>query len=102
MRYYAKYSNGVLVCVGTGLGGEEITEKQYHTIRAEIFEKSRYTDLVCNGEISIDDVPAQWKADIEHRVSENNVDELSVEGVSADIATDEDYEAALAEFGVEV
>ena len=85
MRYYAKYSNGILVCVGVGLGGDEITEEQYRAFREEIHEKSRYTDLLCSGEISIDDVPAQWKAELEQKMSEHNASEVSAEEALAEL-----------------
>lgn len=85
MRYYAKYNNGVLVCVGTGLGGEEITEEQYHAMREEIHEKNRYTDLLCSGEVTMEEVPEQWRAELERRIAESSEVELSAEEALAEL-----------------
>lgn len=81
MRYYAKYNDGVLACVGTGVGGEEITEEQYNAMREEIHEKCRYADLLCRGEITMEEVPEQWRAEIERRFAESYEAELSAEEV---------------------
>lgn len=81
MRYYAKYNDGVLACVGTGFGGEEITEGQYNSMREETHEKCRYVDLLCRDEITMEEVPEQWRAEIERRFAESYEAELSAEEV---------------------
>lgn len=34
MRYYKKISNGYILAIGTGYGGEEITKEEYDSIMA--------------------------------------------------------------------
>ena len=71
MRYYAQYNNtGKLVAIGTGYGGEEITEAEYNTLLSEIREKAALVDKLYSGEITIDDVPADWQEEIQRRVDE--------------------------------
>lgn len=71
MRYYAQYSDsGKLLAIGTGYGGEEITEAEYNALLAEIREKAALVDKLYSGEITIDEVPADWKEEIQRRVNE--------------------------------
>lgn len=71
MRYYAQYNDtGKLVAIGTGYGGEEITEAEYNTLLSEIREKAALVDKLYSGEITIDDVPADWQEEIQRRVDE--------------------------------
>ena len=45
MRYYTQYSDsGKLLAIGTGYGGEEITEAEYNALLAEIREKAALVD----------------------------------------------------------
>ena len=45
MRYYANYDEtGTLIGIGTGVGGNEITEDVYNTILSEIVEKAELVD----------------------------------------------------------
>lgn len=81
MRYFAKYSGEKLVAVGIGLGGEEITEEQYNAMREETHEKCRYVDLLCRDEITMEEVPERWRAEIERRFAESYEAELSAEEV---------------------
>lgn len=71
MRYYAQYNDtGKLVAIGTGSGGVEITEAEYNTLLSEIREKADLVDKLYGGEITIDDVPADWQEEIQRRVDE--------------------------------
>ena len=71
MRYYAQYNDsGKLIAIGTGLGGTEITESEYNALLAEIREKAALVDKLYSGEITLDEVPADWKEEIQRRVNE--------------------------------
>lgn len=71
MRYYAQYNDsGTLIAIGTGYGGEEITEAEYNALLSEIREKAALVDKLYSGEITIDDVPAEWQEEIQRRVNE--------------------------------
>ena len=71
MRYYAQYNdNGKLLAISTGYGGTEITESEYNALLAEIREKAALVDKLYSGEITIDEVPADWKEEIQRRVNE--------------------------------
>ena len=88
MRYYAQYTDtGQLLAIGTGAGGTEITEAEYNTLLAEIREKAALVDKLYSGEITIDDVPTDWQAEIQRRVDER----ITAEGAAAeqDISAEE-------------
>ena len=71
MRYYAQYNDtGKLIAIGTGLGGTEITKFEYNTLLSEIREKVALAEKLYSGEITIDDVPADWQEEIQRRVNE--------------------------------
>ena len=71
MRYYAQYNgNGKLIAIGTGSGGTEITEAEYNALLSEIREKAAFVDKLYSGEITIDEVPADWQEEIQRRVDE--------------------------------
>ena len=71
MRYYAQYNNsGKLIAIGTGNGGTEITEAEYNALLSEIREKADLVDKLYSGEITIADVPTDWKDEIQRRVDE--------------------------------
>ena len=71
MRYYAQYNDtGKLVAIGTGYGGEEITESEYNRMLSEIREKAALVDRLYSGEITISEVPTEWQAEIQRRVNE--------------------------------
>lgn len=71
MRYYAQYNDsGKLIAIGTGYGGEEITEAEYTRLLAEIREKADLVDKLYSGEITIEDVPTEWQEEIQRRVNE--------------------------------
>ena len=71
MRYYAQYDNSdKLLAIGTGAGGVEITEAEYNALLAEIREKAALVDKLYSGEITLDEVPADWQDEIQRRVNE--------------------------------
>ena len=71
MKYYAQYNDsGKLIAIGTGCGGVEITEAEYNALLAEIREKAALVEQLYNGEITIDDVPVDWREEIQRRVNE--------------------------------
>ena len=91
MRYYVQYNeNDTLVAIGTGYGGEEITEAEYNTLLAEIREKAALVDKLYSGEITIDAVPVEWQEEIQRRVDERIAAEGSAEeqDISAEEALD--------------
>lgn len=81
MRYYAKYNeSGKLVSIGTGPDGTEITEAEYNTLLSEIREKATFVNQLYYGEITIDNVPAEWQEEIQRRVDER----VAAEGEAAE------------------
>ena len=94
MRYYAQYNEaGKLVIIGTGNGGTEITEAEYNILLSEIREKADYVDRLYSGEITIDDVPADWQEEVQRRVDERIAAEASAE--EQDISAEEVLEILL-------
>ena len=91
MRYYAQYNDsGKLIAIGTGYGGTEITEAEYNALLSEIREKAALVDKLYSGEISIDEVPADWQEEIQRRVDERIATEGTAEeqDISAEEALD--------------
>ena len=98
MRYYAQYNeNNTLVVIGSGLGGVEITEAEYNTLLAEIRAKAQLVDDVYNGVKTLDDVPAEWRDEIQRRVTERQ----EAEQAEPEETELEDAIAALKLLGVE-
>ena len=97
-RYYCQYSDsGALLAVGTGPGGTEITEAEYNTLLAEIRAKAQLVDDVYNGVKTLDDVPAEWRDEIQRRVTERQ----EAEQAEPEETELEDAIAALNLLGVE-
>ena len=90
MRYYAQYYDNKLIAIGTGAGGVEITEAEYNSLLADIREKAAFVDKLYSGEITIDEVPADWQEEIQRRVDERIAAEGSAEeqDISAEEALD--------------
>ena len=88
MRHFAKYNDsGTLTAIGTGPGGVEITETEYNRLLSEIREKAALVNQLYVGEITIDDVPAEWQEEIQRRVNERiEQDEADQQEISADEA----------------
>ena len=91
MRYYAQYNNsGKLIAIGTGVGGAEIAESEYNAMLAEIREKAALVNQLYSGEITIAEVPTDWREEIQRRVDERIAAEGSAEeqDISAEEALD--------------
>ena len=91
MRYFKKCNDcGKIIFIGTGSGGTEITETEYNALLAEIREKAALVDKLYSGEITIDEVPADWQEEIQRRVDERIAAEGSAEeqDISAEEALD--------------
>ena len=94
MRCYAQYNDsGALIAIGTGAGGTEITEAEYNDLLAEIREKAALVDKLYSSEITIDEVQAEWREEIQARVAESSAAEGSAE--EQDISADEAREILL-------
>ena len=94
MRYYAQYNDsGKLLAISTGPGGKEITEAEYNALLSEIREKAALVDKLYSGEITIDEVPADWQEEIQRRVDER----IAAEGLAEeqDISAEEALEILL-------
>lgn len=48
-------------------GDVEITKEEYDAINAELREKSNFVRQLCDGEITLDDVPEDWRDEIQSR-----------------------------------
>lgn len=80
MRYYAQYNDsGKLIAIGTGPGGTEITESEYNRLLSEIREKASIVNQLYNGDITIAEVPEDWRAEIQRRVEERIAAEAAAE-----------------------
>ena len=91
MRFFAQYNDfGKLIAIGTGPGGVEITEAEYNALLSEIREKAALVDKLYSGEITTDDVPVEWRDEIQRRVDERIAAEGSAEeqDISAEEALD--------------
>ena len=98
MRYYAQYNDsGKLIAIGTGFGGTEISEAEYNALLAEIRAKAQLVDDVYNGVKSLDDVPAEWRDEIQRRVTERQEVEAEAEPEQSEM---DDMAAALTLLGV--
>ena len=94
MRYFKKYNDcGKIIFIGTGSGGTEITESEYNALLTEIREKAALVDKLYGGEITIDEVPADWQEEIQRRVDERIAAEGSAE--EQDISAEEALEILL-------
>ena len=71
MRYYKQISDDCIIAIGTGNGGTEITEAEYNALLAEIREKAALVDKLYSDEITIADVPTDWREEIQRRVDEH-------------------------------
>ena len=98
MKYFAQYENGILTAIGTGCGGTEITEAEYNALLSEIREKADLVDKLYSGEITIDEVPVEWREEIQRRVDERIAAESSAE--EQEQSEMDDMAAALTLLGV--
>lgn len=80
MRYFAQYNDsGELISIGTGGGGVEITEAEYLVLLHEIHTKVNLVNRLYSGEITLDEVPEEWREEIQKRVDERIEDEAAEE-----------------------
>lgn len=94
MRYFKKSNDcGMIIFIGTGPGGTEITEAEYTALLTEIREKASLVDRMYSGEITIEDVTADWQEEIQRRVDERIAAEGSAE--EQDISAEEALEILL-------
>lgn len=77
MYYFALYENDKLVSFGTSsippITGE-ITEAEYNALMAVHTAKIDYAERVFAGEITIDEVPEEYRADVEELVEQMRVE----------------------------
>ena len=88
MRCFAQYNDsGILLAIGTGNGGTEITEAEYNALLSEIREKAAFVNKLYSGEITIEDVPTDWQEEIQRRVDKR----IAAEGTAEeqDISAEE-------------
>ena len=97
-RYYKQTDGMYILAVGVGAGGTEITKAEYNTLLAEIRAKAQLVDDVYNGVKTLDDVPAEWRDEIQRRVTERQ----EAEQAEPEETELEDAIAALKLLGVEV
>ena len=90
MRYCAQYKDDKLIAIGTGYGGTEITKEEYEILLSEIREKATLVDKLYSGEITIEDVKAEWQEEIQRRFEERKTqletvltEELSAEEIGS-------------------
>lgn len=77
MRYFKKYDEcGVLISIGTGQDGQEITEAEYNLILNNISNKVAFVEKIYNNEITIQDVPEELREEVQRRVEER----IAIEG----------------------
>ena len=93
MRYYKQLSDSHIIAIGTGYGGTEITEAEYNALLSEIREKADLVDKLYGGEITINEVPADWQEEIQRRVDERIAAESTAE--EQDISAEEALEILL-------
>lgn len=79
--------------------GIEIPAAEYADAVAETKSKSAWVNGICNGTATIDDAPEDWRMEISQCVAARQADDPDT---TDEEATDEDYQAALAELGVSV
>lgn len=85
MRYYAQYGeNGKLQSVGIGNGGTEITLQEYEAHLHVIKQKVEHVNNVLHGTEIIEQVPAEWREEVQRRVDaikaqQNEEPELTAE-----------------------
>ena len=96
-RYYKQTDGMYILAVGVGAGGTEITEAEYNTLLAEIRSKAQLVDDVYNGVKTLDDVPAEWRDEIQRRVTERQEAEAEAEPEQSEM---DDMAAALTLLGV--
>lgn len=73
MRYFKEFDeNGKLHSIGAGdaLNGIDITKEEYEILLEEFKAKTEYANKVYYCEITIDEVPEEYRADVQAEVDE--------------------------------
>ena len=91
MRYYKIIENNTIVAIGTGSGGTEITESEYNALLDEIREKAALVNQLYSDEITIAEVPTDWREEIQRRVDER----ILAKGEAADEIDPDDAVSAV-------
>ena len=68
----------IAVCKGCSLG-VKITETEYNALLSKMREKAALVGGLYNGEITAEDVPSEWREEIERRVSDRIAAEAEAE-----------------------
>lgn len=71
MRFYKEYDDkGRLIGIGAGdaLNGVDITQEEYEALSAEIALNTERAEKIYRGEMSIEDVPEEWRENVQERV----------------------------------
>ena len=99
MNYYIITENGYIkrIELSNCSSGQNITEAEYNTLLAEIRAKAQLVDDVYNGVKTLDDVPAEWRDEIQRRVTERQEAEAEAEPEQSEM---DDMAAALTLLGV--
>ena len=88
MRRFAICSDdNIILAIGTGSCGVEITEAEYNRLLTEIREKADLVNKLYNNEITFEDIKPEWREEIQRRVNEC----IAMEGEAAqqDISAEE-------------
>ena len=73
MKYFALYEDDKLVSFGTTSANSvigEITETEYNALKAANAEKCAYAEQVFAGEITIDEVPEEYREEVAEMVEQ--------------------------------
>jgi Zn-dependent M32 family carboxypeptidase len=81
--------------VQSAKSGIEITEIEYNIILSEIRDKYQLEDKLYSGEITVDDVPEEYREEVQRRVDERKQADEEPEPLT-------ETETALEEMGVQV
>lgn len=81
------------------IDGVEITAEEYEAEKAEIKAKADLVDALYTNRITVYDIREDWREEIQRWVNERIADESAEEDAEA---TEDDYQAALAEMGVQI
>lgn len=94
MKYFKTVQNDRIISISEGYGGTEITEQEYNTLLSEIREKAALVEQLYSGEITEQDIKAEWREEIVRRAEERREAEAAAE---EEEATAEDLARALEE-----
>lgn len=68
-RYFKQLDNdGAIIAIGRGAGGVEISETEYEELLYIFKIKAALVEELYNNNITLEEVPNEWKEEIERRV----------------------------------